>query len=248
MLRVNSLETSYGSIKVLRGVDVSVQKGELVSIVGANGAGKTTLLKTIIGTLKSQKGSVEFLDKRVERDPPHARVKAGLVLVPEGRAILTRMTVFENLLVGGFCRRDQAAVREQANAVLERFPPLRARKDNPAVVLSGGEQQMLTIARALMANPKLLMIDEPSLGLAPLMVKEVFEIISDLKAQGMTVLLVEQNAMEALRLASRGYVMEQGRIAAHDSAEALLKNLEELEKAYFGIDDMATLKGGDQKD
>lgn len=238
MLKVNSLKQSYGKIKILKGVDIAIQPGEIVTLVGANGAGKSTLLKTLIGALQCYDGAIEFLGDRVEKEPSYLRVRKGLVLVPEGRQILTRMTVYENLLIGGFSREDQKALREDAKGMLERFPNLKKRKDSSANVLSGGEQQMLTIARALMAKPKLLMIDEPSLGLAPLTVAEVFSIISDLRKHGITVLLVEQNAVQALKLADRGYVMEQGKIVAHDSADGLLKNLEELERTYFGIGTM----------
>ena len=238
MLYVKSLKQSYGRIQILKGVDISVEGGEIVTLVGANGAGKSTLLKTLVGALPCDEGSIEFLEESVEKKASYARVRKGLVLVPEGREILTTMTVLDNLLIGGFSRDDQKVLHRDVEEILERFPNLKERKDASANVLSGGEQQMLTIARALMAKPKLLMVDEPSLGLAPITVNEVFSIISDLRDEGITVLLVEQNAMQALKLADRGYVMEQGRIVAHDSAESLLKNLEELERAYFGIDNM----------
>lgn len=236
MLKVNSLKKSYGNISVLKGVDINVKRGEIVTLVGANGAGKSTLLKTLVGVLPCDGGTVEFLGGRVESEPPYMRVRKGLVLVPEGREILTQMTVLENLLAGGFSRVDQKELRSDVEDMLTRFPQLRDRKNSSANVLSGGEQQMLTIARALMAKPKLLMVDEPSLGLAPITVNEVFSIISDLRDQGITILLVEQNAIQALKLADRGYVMEQGKIVAHDSAETLLKNMEELERVYFGIE------------
>ena len=238
MLSVHAIETSYGNIKILKGIHIKVEQEEIVSIVGANGAGKTTLLKTLIGALKCDEGSIEFLGGRIEKEPSYMRVRKGLGLIPEGRVILTGMTVFENLLTGGFARKDQKVLREEAESILDRFPQLKARRDSSAIVLSGGEQQMLTIARALMAKPKLLMVDEPSLGLAPLIVNEVFEIIADLRGKGITILLVEQNAIQALKLAERGYVMDQGVIVAHDSADTLLKNLEELEKTYFGVKDL----------
>ena len=238
MLHVKSLKQSYGRIQILKGVDISVEGGEIVTLVGANGAGKSTLLKTLVGALPCDEGSIEFLGTSVEKKASYERVRKGLVLVPEGREILTTMTVLENLLIGGFSREDQKALHREVEEILERFPNLKERRDASANVLSGGEQQMLTIARALMAKPKLLMIDEPSLGLAPITVNEVFSIISDLRNEGITVLLVEQNAMQALKLADRGYVMEQGKIVAHDSAASLLKNLEELERVYFGIDNM----------
>jgi branched-chain amino acid transport system ATP-binding protein len=248
LLKVDSIETSYGKIKILKGVDINVKQGEIVSIVGANGAGKSTLLKTLIGALKCERGSIEYLGRRIEKEPSYARVRKGLGLVPEGRIIFTGMTVFENLLTGGFARKDQKALRAEADSILDRFLPLKARRDNSAIVLSGGEQQMLTIARALMARPKLLMVDEPSLGLAPVIIDEVFEIIADLRSKGITILLVEQNAIQALKLAERGYVMDQGMIVAHDSADMLLKNLKELEKTYFGVRDLQIQeKGGEKK-
>ena len=238
MLKVNCVKASYGNIQVLKGIDIHVEEGELVTIVGANGAGNTTLLSTLIGAITPDEGNIEFFGKRIEKEPSYARVREGLVLVPEGREILIWMTVFENLLIGGYARKDQAALKKDEKSMLSRFPLLEARKDSSASVLSGGEQQMLTIARSLMAKPKLLMVDEPSLGLAPLTIQNVFSIISDLRDRGLTILLVEQNAMQALKLADRGYVIEQGEIVAQDSADNLLKNLEELERAYFGVGEM----------
>jgi len=238
LLTVTGLKAGYGNIQVLKGIDISVENGEFVTIVGANGAGKTTLLDTIIGILQADDGTIQFMNKRIEKEPSHVRVRDGLVLVPEGRNILIQMTVFENLLTGGYARKDQATLKKDAEAMLSSFPLLNARRDSLASVLSGGEQQMLTIARALMAKPKLLMIDEPSLGLAPLMIEEVFKIISDLRAQGITILLVEQNAVQALKLADRGYIIDQGQIVAQDSANILLKNFEELEKVYFGVQEL----------
>ena len=238
LLTVTGLKAGYGNIQVLKGIDISVENGEFVTIVGANGAGKTTLLDTIIGILQADDGTIQFMNKRIEKEPSHVRVRDGLVLVPEGRNILIQMTVFENLLTGGYARKDQATLKKDAEAMLSSFPLLKARRDSLASVLSGGEQQMLTIARALMAKPKLLMIDEPSLGLAPLMIEEVFKIISDLRAQGITILLVEQNAVQALKLADRGYIIDQGQIVAQDSANILLKNFEELEKVYFGVQEL----------
>jgi len=237
LLKVTAIKASYGNIKVLKGIDIDVKEGELVTIVGANGAGKSTLLNSIIGAIGIDEGMIEFLNGSIEKEPPYLRVRKGLVLVPEGRAILIQMSVFENLLIGGYARKNQATLKADAESMFDRFPLLRERKDSLASVLSGGEQQMLTIARALMAKPKLLMIDEPSLGLAPLMIQEVFQVISDLRNQGLTILLVEQNAVQALKLADRGYVIEQGNMVAQDSADQLLKNLEELEKAYFGVEE-----------
>lgn len=241
MLKVTAIKASYGNIKVLKGIDIDVKERELVTIVGANGAGKSTLLNSIIGAIGIDEGMIEFLNGSIEKEPPYLRVRKGLALVPEGRAILIQMSVFENLLIGGYARKNQATLKADAESMFDRFPLLRERKDSLASVLSGGEQQMLTIARALMAKPKLLMIDEPSLGLAPLMIQEVFQVISDLRNQGLTILLVEQNAVQALKLADRGYVIEQGNMVAQDSADQLLKNLEELEKAYFGVEEAEDL-------
>jgi branched-chain amino acid transport system ATP-binding protein len=225
----------------LKGINIDVKEGELVTIVGANGAGKSTLLNSIIGAIGIDEGMIQFLNGNIEKEPSYLRVRKGLVLVPEGRAILIQMSVFENLLIGGYARKNQATLKADAESMFDRFPLLRERKDSLASVLSGGEQQMLTIARALMARPKLLMIDEPSLGLAPLMIQEVFQVISDLRNQGLTILLVEQNAVQALKLADRGYVIEQGNMVAQDSADQLLTNLEELEKAYFGVEEAEDL-------
>ncbi|MGD9031166.1 MAG: ABC transporter ATP-binding protein [Desulfobacteraceae bacterium] len=241
MLKVTAITASYGNIKVLKGINIDVKEGELVTIVGANGAGKSTLLNSIIGAIGIDEGMIQFLNGNIEKEPSYLRVRKGLVLVPEGRAILIQMSVFENLLIGGYARKNQATLKADAESMFDRFPLLRERKDSLASVLSGGEQQMLTIARALMARPKLLMIDEPSLGLAPLMIQEVFQVISDLRNQGLTILLVEQNAVQALKLADRGYVIEQGNMVAQDSADQLLTNLEELEKAYFGVEEAEDL-------
>jgi branched-chain amino acid transport system ATP-binding protein len=241
LLKVTAITASYGNIKVLKGINIDVKEGELVTIVGANGAGKSTLLNSIIGAIGIDEGMIQFLNGNIEKEPSYLRVRKGLVLVPEGRAILIQMSVFENLLIGGYARKNQATLKADAESMFDRFPLLRERKDSLASVLSGGEQQMLTIARALMARPKLLMIDEPSLGLAPLMIQEVFQVISDLRNQGLTILLVEQNAVQALKLADRGYVIEQGNMVAQDSADQLLTNLEELEKAYFGVEEAEDL-------
>jgi branched-chain amino acid transport system ATP-binding protein len=237
LLKVTAIKASYGNIRVLKGIDIDVKEGELVTIVGANGAGKSTLLNSIIGAMGIDEGMIEFLNGSIEKEPSYLRVRKGLVLVPEGRAILIQMSVFENLLIGGYARKNQATLKADAKSMFDRFPLLRERKDSLASVLSGGEQQILTIARALMAKPKLLMIDEPSLGLAPLMIQEVSQVISDLRKQGLTILLVEQNAVQALKLADRGYVIEQGKMVAQDSADQLLRNLEKLEKAYFGVEE-----------
>ncbi len=249
MLNVSNLEAGYGRIRVLKGVSMEIHSGEIVTLIGANGAGKTTLLKTVCGVLSPSAGSIEYEGEAIERKSPAARVRLGLVLVPEGRHILRRMTVQENLLMGAYQRRDLSAVKGEMEELLCRFPVLRERRDLPADVLSGGEQQMLALARALLARPRLLMLDEPSLGLSPLLVKEIFNIISALHDTGITILLVEQNALKALQVADRGYVMEIGRIVATGVAAELLRS-EALREAYLGGEGMrptlANKRDGDQ--
>ncbi|MFQ5914627.1 MAG: ABC transporter ATP-binding protein [Nitrospinota bacterium] len=232
MLRVENLSTRYGSIEAVSGVSLEVGEGELVAILGANGAGKSSLLKTLCGVLAPSGGSIRFCGKSIERLPSSERVRRGLTLVPEGRAILTQMSVQENLLMGAYTRRD-GGVRTDVEEMFRRFPLLEERRNFSAGVLSGGEQQMLSIARALMARPRFLMFDEPSLGLAPKAVSQVFALIAGLRSAGITILLVEQNAQEALRLADRGYVLETGRIVIHDDAAALMES-EGLRSAYLG--------------
>ncbi|MBI3090287.1 MAG: ABC transporter ATP-binding protein [Candidatus Tectomicrobia bacterium] len=233
MLKVEDLRTRYGHIEALRGVSLEVKAGEIVTLIGANGAGKTTLLKTLCGVLSPATGRITYAGERLERRPPAQRVRRGLVLVPEGRMILRRMTVHENLLMGTYARSDLHRVADELEEVYTTFPILRERRRASASVLSGGEQQMLAIGRALMAKPRLLMLDEPSLGLAPLVVKEIFRIIGSLRQQRITILLVEQNALQALKLADRGYVMELGRIVMADTAKELLHS-ERLGEAYLG--------------
>jgi branched-chain amino acid transport system ATP-binding protein len=233
LLRVLNLEAGYGRIRVLKGVCVEIEEGEIITVIGANGAGKTTLMKTICGVLSPSSGSIEYDGTPIQRKSPSARVKKGLVLVPEGRRILRRMTVNENLLMGTYARSDRSGVRRDLKEVFNRFPVLAQRRHLSADVLSGGEQQMLAIGRALVAHPRLLMMDEPSLGLSPLLVKEIFMIITDLHKSGITILLVEQNALEALHVADRGYVMETGKIVMADSAQGLLSS-DMLREAYLG--------------
>ena len=233
MIRILHLETGYGRIRVLRGVSLEIEKGEIVTLIGANGAGKSTLMKTICGILSPSAGTIEFEGVRIDRKSPTFRVRQGLVLVPEGRCILKRMTVYENLLMGAYARSDQAALKEDLEKVYGLFPVLAQRKTLSANVLSGGEQQMLAIGRALLSRPRLLMLDEPSLGLSPLLVQEIFSIISDLHQLGITIFLVEQNAKKALQLSDRGYVMETGIIVMSDSAQNLLSS-RELQEAYLG--------------
>lgn len=233
MLRISNLEAGYGKIKVLKGVSLEIEEGEIITLIGANGAGKTTLLKTICGLISVTGGSIEYEGTPMQRKSPPARVKKGLVMVPEGRNILRRMTVYENLLMGAYCRSDRAEIKSDIDEIFERFPILAKRMHLSADVLSGGEQQMLAIGRAMLARPKILMMDEPSLGLSPILIKEIFAIISDLHRSGMTILLVEQNALKALQVADRGYVMETGEIVMADTCEGLLCD-EKLCDAYLG--------------
>jgi branched-chain amino acid transport system ATP-binding protein len=232
MLTIHGLRSGYGKIEVLHDVDLAIEQGQTVSLIGANGAGKTTLLKTISGLIRPSAGTIEFEGKSIARRAPHKIVGLGLIQVPEGRAILKRMTVMENLLMGAFKRSDPDVPRDIA-AVMERFPALAERRDQLAGTLSGGEQQMLAIGRALMARPKLLLLDEPSLGLAPKFVTRIFLTIRELQKEGMTILLVEQNARHALRLADRAYVLERGRIVLRGTGEELL-NMPEVRDTYLG--------------
>lgn len=234
MLRVGEIKVSYGNVEVLKEVSLNVHAGEIVAIIGANGAGKTTLLKTLSGLIYPYKGSIEYLDKRIEKRLSAYRVRRGLVLVPEGRAIFGRMSVYENLQIGVYCRKDRGAFKEDMDRVFTLFPILRERKNMMARFLSGGEQQMLAIGRALMTRPNLLMMDEPSLGLAPMIVKDIFRVVEELRSNGRTILLVEQNAMLALKTADRGYVLELGRIVVSDRASALLES-DKIRDAYLGI-------------
>jgi branched-chain amino acid transport system ATP-binding protein len=232
MLKIHGLRSGYGKIEVLHDVDLTIEQGQTVTLIGANGAGKTTLLKTISGLIRPSAGTIEFEGTSIARRPAHKIVDLGLIQVPEGRAILKRMTVMENLLMGAFKRNDPEIPRDIA-AVMERFPALAERRDQLAGTLSGGEQQMLAIGRALMARPKLLLLDEPSLGLAPKFVTRIFLTIRELQKEGMTILLVEQNARHALRLADRAYVLERGRIVLRGSGQELL-NMPEVQDTYLG--------------
>lgn len=236
MLKVVDVEAGYGRIPVLKGVSLDVREGEIVTLIGGNGAGKSTLMKTIIGVLPASSGSIVYDGSPIHRRAPSVRVKQGLVLVPEGRRILRRMSVYENLLMGAYARRDKDRIKAEIESILERFPVLGRRKNLPADVLSGGEQQMLAIGRALLSRPRLLMMDEPSLGLSPILVNEIFSIIDGLHRSGNTILLVEQNAQKALQVADRGYVMETGRIVMCDTAECLLRS-NSLHEAYLGRGD-----------
>ena len=233
MLRVMDIHVNYGAIRALRGVSLEVNEGEVVALIGANGAGKSTLLRTISGVLRPVSGDVTFAGRSVRGMAEDHVVRLGLLQVQEGRGILTRMTVQENLEMGAYCRSDSAAIRQDMEVIFDKFPVLRQRRKQFGATLSGGEQQMLAIGRALMARPKLLMLDEPSLGLAPMLVNEIFRIIMEFKHEGRTILLVEQNAKKALQCADRGYVLETGTIVLTGSGEALLKS-EEVQAAYLG--------------
>ena len=233
MLEVRNLHVHYGSIRALKGISLEVRDGEMVALIGANGAGKTTLLNTLSGFNRPREGSVLFRGQEVQGLSPNEIVSLGMIQVPEGRSILTRMTVLENLEMGAYIRKDGPKVRRDLDMILERFPRLRERKNQLGGTLSGGEQQMLAIGRALMARPRLLLLDEPSMGLGPLLVREVFRIIREIKTAGTPILLVEQNARMALREADRGYVLENGALVFQESAEELLKS-RLVQEAYLG--------------
>jgi branched-chain amino acid transport system ATP-binding protein len=233
MLIVRDLEVAYGQIKAVQRVALQVAHAELVCLIGANGAGKTTLLKTLAGLLPATAGTMEFDGVAIQKIPAWERVRRGIALVPEGRGIFSRLTVLENLQLGAHVRVDRVEVRQDLDRALELFPRLAERRNQKAGTLSGGEQQMLAIARALMNRPRLLLLDEPSMGLAPIMVQRIFEIIRRIAREGVTLLLVEQNAKLALEVSQRGYVMEGGRITLVDAAPALLKN-PDVQRAYLG--------------
>jgi len=234
MLSVQGISSGYGRILAIHDVDINVGEGEVVVLIGANGAGKSTLLRTISGALKPSKGSILFQGKKIDGKKPHAIVKMGIVQIPEGRGILSRMTVKENLDMGAFLRSDKAGIAGDLERVFQKLPRLKERLNQDAGTLSGGEQQMLAIGRGLMAKPQLLLMDEPSLGLAPVLVEFIFETIHDLREQdGYTILLVEQNANQALDVADRGYVLETGRIVLEGESQAL-RNNEEVQRAYLG--------------
>ena len=233
LLDVKDIHVFYGNIEAVKGMSFHVNDGEIVSLIGANGAGKTTILRTISGLLRPREGAIFYEGQRIDLVPAHEIVGLGVAQSPEGRRIFARMSVRENLDMGAFIHRDYARQREDMERMMELFPILKEREQQAAGTLSGGEQQMLAMARALMARPKLLLLDEPSMGLAPLVVQTIFDTIRDINAQGMTVLLVEQNAAQALSLAHRGYVIETGKIVLEDEASALLQS-EQVRKAYLG--------------
>ena len=232
MLKAEDLNVYYGPIHAVKGVSFEVKEGEIVTLIGANGAGKSTTLKTVSGLMRSRGGHIEFMDKNIAATPAHKIVELGLAHVPEGRRIFTRMTVEENLDMGAFIKKN-ANVEQDKERVFEQFPRLKERRRQIAGTLSGGEQQMLAMGRALMSSPKLLMLDEPSMGLAPILVEQVFDIITALHKAGTTILLVEQNAEMALAVADRAYVMETGRITLSGTGKELAAS-EEVQKAYLG--------------
>jgi len=233
MLSIRDLHVKYGAIHAIQGVSLHVNEGEVVSLIGANGAGKTTILHTISGLVKAAGGSIELEGKDLLKTNPSQMIRMGLAHVPEGRRIFSSMTVDENLDMGAFARKDKEGIKAEKEEVYRRFPRLLERKDQIAGTLSGGEQQMLAIGRALMGNPRILLMDEPSMGLAPILVKEIFSIIRELKESGLTVLLIEQNARMALSIADRAYVLETGRIAVEGTAAELMAN-DDVKKAYLG--------------
>ncbi|MCI7236109.1 MAG: ABC transporter ATP-binding protein [Veillonellaceae bacterium] len=233
MLTVNDINVFYGAIHAIKGVSLEVNEGEIVTLIGANGAGKSTILRTISGLLKPKTGSIQFEGQEIAGMPAHEIVKTGISQVPEGRRIFAEMSVLENLELGAFTRKDKDGIKADMELVFERFPRLKERIGQLAGTLSGGEQQMLAMGRALMSRPRLLLLDEPSMGLAPLLIKEIFTIIQDINKTGTTVLLVEQNANMALSIAHRAYVLETGRITLSGDAKELAAS-DEVRKAYLG--------------
>lgn len=232
MLKINNLAVSYGMIQAVHGVSFDVKPGEIVTLIGANGAGKTTILRTISGLIRPKSGQILFEDQDVTKTPPQKIVAAGLSQVPEGRHVFSGLSVMENLEMGAYLRKDDG-LKADYEQVFEKFPVLKERRNQDAATLSGGEQQMLAMGRALMSKPKLLLLDEPSMGLAPIFIKEIFSIIQEINAQGTTVLLIEQNAKMALSVAHRGYVLETGKIVLSGTGAELLDS-EEVKKAYLG--------------
>ena len=235
LLELNDIHTYYGAIHALRGVTLNVEEGEIVTLIGSNGAGKSTTLRTISGQLRPRQGTITLRGKQIQSRPAHEIVELGVCQSPEGRRVFSRMSVHENLEMGAFSRRDKAAISADFERVYGLFPRLKERESQKAGTMSGGEQQMLAIARALMAEPKVLLLDEPSMGLAPILVEQIFDIIKTINQQGTTVLLVEQNALMALAIANRGYILQTGEIVLADEAAALAKNTA-VRSAYLGGD------------
>ncbi len=233
LLKVQGLKVSYGGIEAVKGVDFEVREGELVSLIGSNGAGKTTTMKAITGTLPLAGGDIEYLGQSIRGQGAWDLVKKGLAMVPEGRGVFTRMTITENLQMGAYIRSDSSGIAQDMEKVFATFPRLKERRDQLAGTLSGGEQQMLAMGRALMSRPRVLLLDEPSMGLSPIMVDKIFEVVREVYAQGVTVLLVEQNASRALQIADRGYVMESGLITLTGEARKMLAD-PQVRAAYLG--------------
>jgi branched-chain amino acid transport system ATP-binding protein len=233
LLKVTGLQVAYGGIQAVKGVDFEVHEGELVSLIGSNGAGKTTTMKAITGTLAIKAGDIEYMGKSIKGQGPWDLVKQGLAMVPEGRGVFTRMTIIENLQMGAYIRDDKPEIAADIEKVFGIFPRLKERRDQLAGTMSGGEQQMLAMGRALMSRPKVLLLDEPSMGLSPIMVDKIFEVVKDVYAQGVTILLVEQNASRALGIANRGYVMESGIVTMGGDAKEML-NDPKVRAAYLG--------------
>ena len=233
MLEVRDLEVYYGVIQALKGISFDVDQGEIVALIGANGAGKTTTLHTVTGLLSAKAGKIVYEGTDITRVPGYKLVSMGIAHVPEGRRVFATLTVLQNLKMGAYTRKDKQEINNSLEMVYERFPRLKERTRQLAGTLSGGEQQMLAMGRALMANPRILLLDEPSMGLSPLLVSEIFDIIQEINKQGVTILLVEQNAKKALSIANRAYVLETGRIVKEDDAQALLHD-EAIKKAYLG--------------
>jgi branched-chain amino acid transport system ATP-binding protein len=234
ILELQDVHTFYGSIEALKGISIDVREGEIVTLIGANGAGKSTTLRSINGLNHPREGTISFQGREITDEAPHNVVKMGISQAPEGRRLFPRMSVLENLQMGAFQRADRAGMREDMDRVFSLFPRLAERKNQKAGTLSGGEQQMCAIGRALMARPKLLMLDEPSMGLAPIFVEKIFEIVREINEQGTPILLVEQNALMALDTADRGYVMETGSIVLADDAKSLREN-EQVRETYLGV-------------
>ncbi|MXQ47869.1 ATP-binding cassette domain-containing protein [Streptococcus pneumoniae] len=233
MLSVENLSVSYGAIEAVKNVSFEVNEGEVVSLIGANGAGKTSILRTISGLVRPKEGKISFLGNEIQRVPARKIVSDGLSQVPEGRHVFAGLTVMENLEMGAFLKKDKDQNQKNLKSIFERFPRLEERKNQDAATLSGGEQQMLAMGRALMSQPKLLLLDDPSMGLAPIFIQEIFDIVQDIQKQGTTVLLIEQNATKALSIADRGYVLETGKIVLSGTGQELLES-DEVRKAYLG--------------
>ena len=233
MLEIENLEVYYGAINAIKGISFNVEQGEVIALIGANGAGKTTILHTITGLVAAKHGSIRFNGKELTRTPAHKIVGMGMAHVPEGRRVFAQLTVYENLMLGAYTRKDKAEINESLERIYERFPRLKERLSQSAGTLSGGEQQMLAMGRALMSKPSIILMDEPSMGLSPLYVSEIFDIIQEINKSGTTVLLVEQNAKKALSIANRAYVLETGNIALSGDAHELMDN-EQVKKAYLG--------------